>query len=190
MPELDKAAFLDRDGVINRDVGYVHRIKDFEFIDGVFHACRRLRELGYKLIVATNQSGIGRGYFTESDYQKVNNWMLECFEKEGAPVTAVYHCPYHPDSGLGEYQRESPYRKPGPQMLLDAGAEHKLDLQKSFLVGDKIGDLEAARAAGIPRSYFIGDAAELPDAYSGIPVYPSLYALVQGEYGMFQRGSE
>lgn len=183
MVKLNKAAFLDRDGVINEDYGYVYRIQDFHFIEGVFEACRRLIELNYKIIIATNQAGIGRKLFTESDFQKLNTWMLQQFAEERAPITAVYHCPYHPQYGVDEYQRESTHRKPGPQMLLDASAHHELDLRTSFLVGDKPSDLAAARNAGVARSYFIGDAGDLPGGYKNTPVFKSLYELVQTEFG-------
>lgn len=185
-PELHKAVFLDRDGVINEDRGYVYKIEDFHFIDGSLQACRRLHELGYKLIIATNQSGIGRGYFTESDYQALNSWMLTRFREQKIPISAVYYCPYHPQHGVGDYRRESPYRKPGPQMLLDAASEHRLDLHHSFLVGDKPSDLVAAREAGIARSYFIGRAEALPAEFKKTSVFQSLYALVQFEFGFGQ----
>lgn len=183
MPEQSKAAFLDRDGVINEDLGYVSRAEDFHFIKGVFEACKRLHELGYKLIVVTNQAGIGRAYFTEADFQKLNNWMLQQFVAHGAPITAVYYCPYHPQHGVGEYQRESGHRKPGPNMLLDASAEHDIVLQQSFLVGDKASDLQAAQAAGVARSFYIGDAGRLTGELKCTPAYESLYDLVQTEFG-------
>ena len=149
-----KAAFLDRDGVINEDSGYVWRIDDFRFIDGVFAACRRLRQLDYRLVIVTNQSGIGRGYFSEADFRRLNDWMLDRFAEHDADIDAVYYCPYHATEGRGVYRRESPYRKPGPQMLLDAASEHHLDLSASIAVGDKPSDLIAAAAAGVGRSYF------------------------------------
>ncbi|MBN1377701.1 MAG: HAD family hydrolase [Gammaproteobacteria bacterium] len=183
MSELSKAIFLDRDGVINEDLGYVYKIEDFHFIDGVFDACRRLHQLGYKLIIATNQSGIARGYFTEADFNTLNNWMLERFSEQNIPVTGVYFCPYHAEAEIDNYRQESPYRKPGPQMFLDAAKDHGLDLQSSILVGDKLSDLQAAQAAGIARSYFIGEADKLPEEFKDIPVYKSLYELVGLEFG-------
>ncbi len=183
MPESNKAVFLDRDGVINEDLGYVFRVENFHFIEGVFEACRRLHELAYKLIIVTNQAGIGRAYYTETDYQKLNNWMLQQFDKHGAPITAVYHCPYHPQFGIGEYRRDSSHRKPGPGMILDAIAEHSLDINSSFLVGDKPSDLIAASAAGLPRSFFIGESSQLPAEFADISVFKSLYELVQTKFG-------
>jgi D-glycero-D-manno-heptose 1,7-bisphosphate phosphatase len=179
-----KAAFLDRDGVINRDKdkGYIFRRQDFEFIDGVFAACRRLNELGYKIIVVTNQSGIGRGYFTDQQFQTLNRWMLQRFVEEAAPLTGVYYCPYHSE-GKGEYRRDSPYRKPGPQMLLDAAADHGLDMAASFMAGDKLIDIQAGKAASVGRCYFIRGKEELPPEYADVKQYDSLSALVKKEFG-------
>lgn len=181
---LHKAAFLDRDGVINRDKdkGYIFRRQDFEFIEGVFGACRRLNELGFKIIVVTNQSGIGRGYYTDEQFHSLNRWMLQRFSEEGAPLTAVYYCPYHPE-GKGEYRKDSPYRKPGPQMLLDAAAEHGVDMPASFMAGDKLIDVQAGKAAGVGRCYFIRGKEELPPEYADTKQFASLAALVQSEFG-------
>lgn len=184
MAPVNKAAFLDRDGVINRDKdkGYIFRRQDFEFLDGVFAACRRLNELGYKIIVVTNQSGIGRGFYTDEQFHTLNDWMLQRFIAEGAPLTAVYYCPYHID-GKGEYRKDSPYRKPGPQMLLDAAADHGLDLPASFMAGDKLIDIQAGQAAGVGRCYFIRGKEELPREYTDIKAYDSLFDMVSGEFG-------
>lgn len=182
---MAKAAFLDRDGVINHDHGYVHRVDDFDFIPGVFTACRQLLELDYRLIIVTNQAGIGRGYYTEADFQALTEWMRQQFLKEGVEITAVYHCPFHPEAKLSEYRQVSPYRKPGPQMLLDAAQQHKVDLRASFVVGDKPSDIAAGRAAGVERCYFIGDAARLTTdypEYKAVPAYASLLELVQAEF--------
>ncbi|HEX5055847.1 MAG TPA: HAD family hydrolase [Gammaproteobacteria bacterium] len=184
MVQLSKAAFLDRDGVINRDKdkGYIFRRQDFEFLDGVFEACRRLNELGFKIIVVTNQSGIGRGYYTDEQFHVLNRWMLQRFREEGAPLTDVYYCPYHPE-GKGEYRKDSPYRKPGPQMLLDAAEDYGLDMAASFMVGDKQIDVQAGRAAGAGRCYFIRGKEELPPEYADVKQFESLAALVRGEFG-------
>ena len=155
---MAKALFLDRDGVINADTGYVYRRDQFQFIDGVFDLCRAAHRLDYMLIVATNQSGIGRGYFTEQDYQLLTGWMRDRFVKEGAPLMAVYHCPFHPD-GIGEYRKQSDWRKPAPGMLLQAAADFALDMSASLLVGDSEHDIAAARAAGVGKAVRFGDPA-------------------------------
>lgn len=146
---VNQALFLDRDGVINVEKNYVHRIEDFDFMDGIFDLCRTAQELGYKLVVITNQAGIGRGYYTEADFERLTRWMLERFANQGVEIAAVYHCPYHPTAGIGEYRQESFDRKPNPGMILRAANAHGLDLSRSILIGDKESDIQAGEAAGI-----------------------------------------
>ena len=150
---------LDRDGVINEERNYVYRIEDFCFIDGIFELCRRAQELGYLLIAVTNQAGIARGYYTEADFAALTGWMLDQFTARGISMARVYHCPYHPTAGIGEYRRESFDRKPNPGMLLRAQKDFALDLHGSILVGDKSSDIEAAHAAGVGRSLLLGSHA-------------------------------
>lgn len=144
-----KALFLDRDGVINVEKNYVWRTEDFEFIPGIFELCALARNLCFKLIVITNQAGIARGYYTEADFQHLTDWMLAAFRERGIDIDRVYHCPYHPTAGSGEYRRESFDRKPNPGMILKARADFALDLSRSVLIGDKDSDIEAGRAAGV-----------------------------------------
>ncbi len=146
---LKPAVFLDRDGVINQECEYVHRIDDFHFIDGVFDACRKLSQAGFRLIVITNQAGIARGYYTEDDFHHLTGWMLDQFRQHDVEIDDVYYCPHHPVHGIGSYRRACDCRKPGPGMILRAAGEHSLDLSKSLLVGDKISDIEAGVAAGL-----------------------------------------
>lgn len=141
--------FLDRDGVINVDTGYVYRISDFIFIDGIFQLARAAISKGYLLFVITNQAGIGRGYYSEADFQVVTTWMLDIFEAEGVHLEKVYFSPYHPVFGMGEYKKDHFSRKPHPGMLLEAKSQFDLDLSESILIGDKISDIEAGNAAGI-----------------------------------------
>ena len=148
--EQVRAVFLDRDGVINIDHGYIHRIDQFEFVPGIFGLARFVsRELRWPIIVVTNQSGIGRGLFDEVAYEKLTCWMCERFLAEGAPIARVYHCPYHPVHGIGTYRTEHPWRKPLPGMILQAAADFTLDLPNSAIIGDRMSDIEAAVAAGI-----------------------------------------
>jgi D-glycero-D-manno-heptose 1,7-bisphosphate phosphatase len=145
-----RALFLDRDGVINVDHGYVHRVDRFEFVPGIFDLVRFwANELQQPVVVATNQSGIGRGYFDERAYADLTQWMCERFAAEHAPIARVYHCPYHPEHGIGEYRRDHPWRKPNPGMLLQAASDLDLDLAQSALVGDRMSDVAAAVTAGI-----------------------------------------
>jgi len=141
--------FLDRDGVINQDAGYVHRIGEFRFIDGVFDACQVIRRTGYRLIVITNQAGIARGYYTEEDFHELTRWMLGEFRRHEIEIDDVYYCPHHPVHGLGSYRRDCDCRKPAPGMILRAARERSIDLQHSILVGDKATDIAAGRAAGV-----------------------------------------
>ena len=148
-----KAVFLDRDGIINVDHGYVYKPEDFEFIDGVFDACRHFHQLGYLLIVVTNQSGIARGMYTEQDFQALTRWMQARFAEEGAPITHVYHCPHHPDFG-SEADRNCDCRKPMPGMLDRAITEYNLNPATCMMVGDKESDMRAAQQASIKKLFF------------------------------------
>lgn len=143
------ALFLDRDGVINLDHGYVCRSEDFEFINGIFDLCRTAKRLGYLIVVVTNQAGIGRGYYSEADFAVLTSWMVKQFAAEGILIDAVYYSPFHPEHGIGRYKVEAFCRKPNPGMILQAAEEYGIDLALSVLVGDKISDIEAGRAAGV-----------------------------------------
>lgn len=160
-----RAAFLDRDGVINVDRGYVFRREDFEFVPGALGACARLHRLGFALVVATNQSGIGRGLYTEDEYRQLTDWMRAQFDAAGAPLAGVYHCPHHPEASIAEYRRVCACRKPAPGMLLAAARDLALDLSRSILFGDKDSDMAAAAAAGVPRRVLLGtDGLGMPPA--------------------------
>jgi len=155
-----KALFLDRDGVINVNHGYVHAPARTEWVAGIFDRVRDARAAGYLPIVVTNQAGIGRGYYDEPTFLAYSAWMHECFAEQGAPLLATYWCPHHEDAGLGEYRVDCACRKPAPGMLLAAATAFDLDLSGSFLVGDKASDLEAGRAAGLTRVQLVaGDGS-------------------------------
>ncbi len=161
MTPLKKAAFLDRDGVINLDRAYVHQWDEFEFVPGAVDAMRRLREAGYVLIVVTNQSGLARGMYTEAQFQTLTAHMRAALKEAGAEVEAVYHCPHHPKGTVPALAVDCDCRKPEPGMILQAAREHGLSLADSFMVGDKPSDIEAARAAGVGRAYIVqSDNAE------------------------------
>lgn len=149
------AVFLDRDGVINRERGYVCRAADFELIDGVLEAVRQIQDRGFTLVVVTNQSGIGRGYYDEAAYQEVDRAMRERFLAAGLPLAAVYYCPHAPAANCD-------CRKPAPGMLLRAQREHDIDLSRSWMVGDKESDLEAAHRAGVPQRVLVRSGHALP----------------------------
>lgn len=149
MKHTQKALFLDRDGVINRDFAYVHRIDQFEFMEGIFALCQEAAKRDYLLIVVTNQAGIGRGYYSEEQFLSLTAWMKDQFAAQGAPLAEVYYCPSHPEHGLGAYRIDSPDRKPNPGMILRAQRQFNIDLEHSILIGDKESDTEAALRAGI-----------------------------------------
>jgi D-glycero-D-manno-heptose 1,7-bisphosphate phosphatase len=152
---LNKAVFLDRDGVINKDNGYVHIVDDFEYIDGVFEACLALKKMGYLLVVVTNQSGIARGMYSEDDFHHLTEWMDWNFADKGVELDGIYYCPHHPEKGLGEYKQDCDCRKPKPGMLIDAAQFLKIDLSQSVMVGDKADDIRAARAAGLKTAILV-----------------------------------
>lgn len=160
---LRRALFLDRDGVINVEKNYVYRIEDFEFLPGIFELTATARDLGFALVVVTNQAGIGRGCYTETDYQRLTDWMLGEFRSRGVVIDRVYHCPYHPTAGIGEYLRESFDRKPNPGMILRAQQDLGLDLPGCILLGDKDSDIAAGRAAGVGHLLLLGQADQAPE---------------------------
>lgn len=179
-----RAAFLDRDGVINYDRGYVHRPEQFEFVPGVFEAVRELRRLAFVPVVVTNQSGIGREIYSASDFDSLTSWMTQRFASEGAPIGAVYYCPHHPSDALNSYRIACDCRKPAPGMLFAAARDLNLDLARSAMFGDRISDIEAAQAAGIEHCFLLGTdgaltagAAHLASALSSA-TYPDLLAAV------------
>jgi D-glycero-D-manno-heptose 1,7-bisphosphate phosphatase len=151
-----RAAFLDRDGVINIDHGYVARIADFAFVPGVQAAAAELSRAGYALVVVTNQAGIGRGMYTEADFQALTTWMRAQFAQAGVTIDGVYHCPHHPSLALGELRRACDCRKPAPGMLLAAARDLGLALADSVMFGDKCDDMRAAQAAGVGTRVLLG----------------------------------
>jgi len=169
-----KALFVDRDGVINVERGYVHSREDFQFQDGIFELCRAARSLDYMIVVVTNQAGIARGYYTESQFLDLSEWMVARFIEHGVRIARVYYCPYHPVHGIGAYKRESPDRKPLPGMLLRARADLDLDLASSVLVGDRATDIQAAEAAGVGTKILLRSGAADLEAAPACHVADSL----------------
>jgi D-glycero-D-manno-heptose 1,7-bisphosphate phosphatase len=150
-----RALFLDRDGVVNEEVGYLHRIEDVRFVDGIFSLCRTAMKLGYRLIVVTNQAGIARGYYSEADFDRLTEWMQNALRAEGVELDAVYFCPFHPVHGVGQYKREHEDRKPGTGMLRRGAGEFGLSLADSLMIGDRCSDVAAANAAGLRQMFLI-----------------------------------
>lgn len=145
---MQKALFLDRDGVINVEKDYLYKIEDFEFIEGIIDLCKYYLLNNYKIVVVTNQSGIARKYYSEEDFSLLSSWMLKEFTKNGVDILKVYHCPHHPSiSG------ECTCRKPDPGMLFSAQEEFDINLSQSILIGDKERDIEAGLNAGLFETY-------------------------------------
>lgn len=150
---MNKALFLDRDGVINIEKDYLYKIEDFEFIDGIFEVCKYYQDLDYKVFIVTNQSGIARSFYTEKDFLTLTTWMINEFAKQGINISKVYFCPHHPDiTGKCEC------RKPKPGMLLDAAKEFDIDLKNSTIIGDKERDIEAGLNAGLVETYLFDES--------------------------------
>jgi D-glycero-D-manno-heptose 1,7-bisphosphate phosphatase len=158
----EPALFLDRDGILNEEVGYLYRQEDVRWVEGTFSLCRTAQELGYRLIVVTNQSGIARGLYSEADFQTLMEWMGVELERERVTLEGVYFCPFHPHEGVGEYRREHEDRKPGAGMLLRAAREHGLDLTRSVMIGDRCSDVGAANAAGLRKAFLLRGTETVP----------------------------
>lgn len=152
-----RALFLDRDGVINIDSGYVGRIEDCAFVPGIFDLVRTARQHGLAVVVVTNQSGIARGLFTQRDFRDLSGWMLRRFVSEGAPIDRIYHCPFHPQAILPQWRADHPWRKPNPGMLLQAAEDMRLNLPASVMVGDQPRDVIAAQSAGVGLRILLND---------------------------------
>jgi D-glycero-D-manno-heptose 1,7-bisphosphate phosphatase len=146
--DYHKVIFLDRDGVINKDIGYLHKVEDFKFEKEIFGVCRHFNTLGYKLIIITNQSGIGRKLYTHNDFIILNTWMLDQFKRQGINILDVYYCPHNPYSNCS-------CRKPKPGLLLEAQKKYNIDMTLSWLIGDKETDIDSANAAKINNTILI-----------------------------------
>jgi len=159
---LRPALFLDRDGVINVDTNFLYKWEECVFIDGIVPLIATANRLNMPVIVITNQSGIGRGLYTEDDFHLLMRHMSAGLLEQGARLDAIYFSPFHPKHGIGHYQQDTDCRKPAPGMLLRAAAEHGIDLGRSFLVGDRCSDLRAGFNAGVPHRYLFGNTELLP----------------------------
>jgi D-glycero-D-manno-heptose 1,7-bisphosphate phosphatase len=150
------AAFLDRDGILNRDDGYVHKAEDIVWIDGALDAVRWLNDQGFYVFVITNQGGVAHGYYEEQHVHDLHDWMQQEMQRHGAHIDAFEHCPYHPEGKVERYRQDSEYRKPQPGMILKLQREWTTDPSRSFVVGDRDSDVEAAIAAGVAGYKFAG----------------------------------
>ena len=153
---MNKAVFFDRDGTVNEEVHYLHKIEDFKWIEGAIDAIKYCNDNGYLAIVITNQSGVARGYYPESDIMKLYDWMNADLAKHGAHLDGIYYCPHHPTGKVREYAIDCDCRKPKPGMLFKAQKDHNIDLKSSYLIGDGVRDVECAEAAGVKGIRYTG----------------------------------
>lgn len=151
---MNKAIFLDRDGTLNIDYGYVHEIDQFHFIEGSIEALQQLKQMGYLLVLVTNQSGIARGYFSEQQFLQLTEWMDWSLADRGVDLDGIYYCPHHPD-GIGEFKQDCDCRKPKAGMLNQAIKELKIDPARSIMIGDKMEDMIAGKSAGIKTNILV-----------------------------------
>lgn len=151
------AVFLDRDGVLNQDTGYVGRREQLEWLPDMVTAVRQINDAGYRAVVITNQAGVGRGFYSEDDVRTIHGLMEDHLAQSGAYIDRFYYCPYHPDAVLPAYRAAHPERKPGAHMVLRAAAEMDIDLSASAMIGDRNSDMECAAGAGVRGIMIEGD---------------------------------
>jgi D-glycero-D-manno-heptose 1,7-bisphosphate phosphatase len=169
-----RAAFLDRDGVLIEDRGFVHKLSEAVFLPGAIEALRQLQQAGYLLVVVTNQSGIARGLFTEDDYQRLTHHLRERLAAEGVRLDCVEYCPHLPDAAVERYRLDCSCRKPQPGMIERAGRALSVDLSASILVGDRPSDVEAGRRAGVGRCFLVRTGQPIADR--DVPLADGFYA--------------
>ena len=154
-----KTIFLDRDGVINKEVEYLFRIADFKFNEGVFDACLYFQNLDYKIIIISNQSGFARGYYSERDYLELTKWMLDQFNIKGISILDILYCPHGPESTCD-------CRKPKPGMLIEAKNKYNISMKDSWMIGDSESDIKAANAAGISKTILVRSGHRVDESNS------------------------
>lgn len=163
---MNKAIFLDRDGTINLEKHYLYKVEDFEFMPGVVDALRKLQRAGYLLIIITNQSGIARGYYTEEDFQKLNDWMVSTLKEQGVTIADVYFCPHLPDAQVPEYRKECGCRKPQLGMYKQAILDYNIQIGHSYAIGDKIRDCAICESSPC-KGFLIGEN-EKPEVIANV----------------------
>jgi len=154
-----KAIFLDRDGVINKEVNYLYKIENFEFIKGVFQSCLYFQNLGYIIIIITNQSGISRDFYSDNDFQKLSAWMLEEFSKHGIIIQDTFYCPHGPESNCR-------CRKPKPGMFIEAKKKHNINMKESWMIGDSEVDIQSANDANIQNTILVRSGKKINEPSS------------------------
>ena len=180
---MDRVVFLDRDGPLNEEVEYLYRPEDLRFLPGVPEAIKRLNGAGFKVVVITNQAGVARGYYTETDVERLHSYMNRLLEEKGAHIDGFYYCPHHPEHGIGEYKKDCECRKPKTGMFLRAEKDFPADKEHSFMVGDKLIDVEAGKNYGV-RAVLVGTGyGHIPADISSAPPSPERPAVPPGWSG-------
>lgn len=178
------ALFLDRDGVINEDHGYVHSKENFDFLSGIFELALAARANNYLCVIVTNQAGIGRGFYTTRQFKTLSIWMCEQFQIRGAFIDAIYYSPFHPTEARGRYLLSEATRKPGAGMFLEAAEDLNIDLSKSIMVGDKVSDVKASAKANISSNFLLSSACinlhqNLKDKVEIVADLPAVVSAIQ-----------
>lgn len=176
---MNRAVFLDRDGTINIDKAYVYKKEDFIYLDGVKEGLKALSDAGFLLIVITNQSGIGRGYYTLEEYRELEAWLFEDLRADGIELTASYFCPHHKDAKLTEYKKECSCRKPLTGMYEQAAADYDIDIKNSFVIGDRLRDLTPCNL-GAAGFLLYADASEYADCDTDVKLDKNKVHFVNG----------
>ena len=176
---IKKAAFFDRDGIINVNHGYVHSIEKFEFMDGIVEVMLHVQSLGYDIVVVTNQSGIARGMYTEDEFMLLNKWMCEQLIEQGIVITQTYFCPHHPSVGDSIYTKDCECRKPKAGMLFQAAKDYDFKLERSIFIGDNRSDMESAIAAKIRSGYWLTSTKDRGKVFTILSQHSNLTTLYQ-----------
>jgi D-glycero-D-manno-heptose 1,7-bisphosphate phosphatase len=173
-----KVAFLDRDGVINKEIEYLHKVDDFEYTNQCISGLQSLISIGFSLIVVTNQAGIARGLYTVKDYQKLTDWMIDDLNRHGVTFLDILFCPHHPNGVIPNYTTSCYCRKPSPGMFLNARDRFDIDMESSIVIGDKESDLQAAASAGVGRKFLVRSGHSLSRTrISGASILDDLFAV-------------
>lgn len=153
---MNRAVFLDRDGTINIDKDYLYKIEDFTYLSGAKDGLKILQDAQFLLIVVTNQSGIARGYYTEEDFKKLNQWMLDDLAKSEIFIADVLYCPHHPQAVIAKYRKKCKCRKPEQELFFKAAKKHNIDISKSYVIGDKPRDISLCHNTHhVPQGYLL-----------------------------------
>ncbi len=173
-----KVAFLDRDGVINEEVRYLHKPSEFKYTYRCKDALKYLRNDGFEIIIVTNQAGIAKGIFTEREYYTLTNYYSQDLFDEGIEILDIFHCPHHEFATVKKYRKKCACRKPSPGMILKAMSKYEIDIESSILVGDKITDVQAGLMAGIKNSYLVESGHNIASKYyQKFSVFKNLFEL-------------